>query len=139
MADADTGEPDWIVRGGLATPEQLRAGTSEHRYVPGLTGFSVRRQPGKTVEELAAAGQFRNRMISVTTMGELRLAGTLAGYTIQVLATPRGLFHQTVVVPHPLPIDLAEALSLAFSHRENVTRVIQGWHREKRNGAARLC
>jgi hypothetical protein len=125
MADVAAGEPDWIVRGGVATPEQLRDGTSEHRDVPGLTGFSVRRQPGKTVEELAAAGQFRNRIISVTTVRELVLAGQRAGYAIQVLPTPRGLYHQTVqtvVTPHPLPYDLATALSRAFSQRENPAR-----------------
>jgi hypothetical protein len=125
MAEAAAGEPDWIVRGGVATPEQLRDGTSEHRDVPGLTGFSVRRQPGKTVEELAAAGQFRNRIISVTTIGELVLAGQRAGYAIQILPTPRGLYHQTVVAPHPLPYHLAEALSRAFVQRENPARAQQ--------------
>ena len=65
-----------VVRGGVATPQQIQRGVAEHVQVTGLTGFSVQSSPGKTIDELAAAGQFRNRQISITTVGELEDAGT---------------------------------------------------------------
>jgi hypothetical protein len=62
MDQATENEPHWVIRGGVATPSQLQAGTARHRGVPdppGLYGFSVQYQPGKTIQELAAAGRFR--------------------------------------------------------------------------------
>ena len=60
----------YVVRGAVATPLQLQNGVTEHRAVPGLIGFSVQSAPGMTIEQLAAAGQFKNAQISVTTREE---------------------------------------------------------------------
>src|SRR6266571_8113353 len=82
MNPATENEPRWVVRGGVATPSQLQAGTARHRGVPdplGLYGFSVQYQPGKTVHELAVAGRFRNAQISVTAEAALVAAGVTAG------------------------------------------------------------
>ncbi len=67
------GWDDIVVRGGIATLQQLQRGIAEHACVLGLTGFSVQSAAGKTVDELATAGQFRNRQVSVTTVGEVVL------------------------------------------------------------------
>ncbi|MDO8756743.1 MAG: hypothetical protein Q7J64_01915, partial [Elusimicrobiota bacterium] len=70
-------EPVWVVRGGVVTPEQLKTGAKLHRGIPGLFGFSVQSAPGKTIEELAAAGRFRNGQISVATVDALLAVGVL--------------------------------------------------------------
>jgi hypothetical protein len=119
-------EPHWVVRGGIATPRQLQAGTARHRGVPdppGLFGFSVQYQPGKTVQELAAAGRFRNAHISVTTAEELIAAGFSVGYAVSIVQSPGTGYHHTVQVPFPLPLDLAVALSAVFTPRSNPARL----------------
>jgi hypothetical protein len=97
-------EPNWVIRGGMATPSQLQAGTARHRGVPdppGLFGFSVQYQPGKTIQELATAGRFRHIQISVTTTEELIAAGLLAGYPMSIVQSPGAGYHHTVRVPFP--------------------------------------
>jgi hypothetical protein len=116
-------EPNWVVRGGLASPENLQDGTSEHALVSGLYGFSVQYSPGKTIQELAAAGRFRNAQISVTTVEQLVAAAGGAGYKIAVVSSPGIGYHATVEVPDPLPDDLALALSNAFRRMPNPARV----------------
>jgi hypothetical protein len=118
-------EPNWVVRGGVATPRQLQAGTARHRGVPGspgLFGFSVQYQPSKTIQELAAAGRLRNAHISVTTAEELVAAGLSLGYAVSIVASPGTGYHHTVQVPFPLPLDLAVALSAVFTQRPNPAR-----------------
>jgi hypothetical protein len=120
-------EPNWIVRGGITTPSQLQAGTGRHRGVaepPGLFGFSVQYQPGKTIEELAVAGRFRNAQISFATAEELVAAGAAAGYVITIVKSPGTGYHHTVRVPSPLPADLAAALSRVFKQIPHPARVV---------------
>lgn len=114
-----TGRSDIVVRGGIATPQQLQRGIAEYAQVPGLTGFSVQSAPGKTINELAAAGQFRNKQISVTTVGELENAGGALGFHIRVVPSPGRGFHNTATTPNPLPDDLAIALSKVFRQIPN--------------------
>jgi hypothetical protein len=112
-------EPKWVVRGGIATPEQLQRGSSEHKAVPGLFGFSVQYQPGKTIVELATAGRFRNKQISVTTAEAIVAAGAAAGYGVSIVKSPGSGYHHTVQVPNPFPDDLATVLSAAFTQIPN--------------------
>ena len=91
---------------------------------PGLFGFSVQYQPGKTIEELAAAGRLRNAQISVTTIEELIAVGAAAGYAINIVRSPGTGYHYTVQAPFPLPADLAAALSAVFGQEPNPARVI---------------
>jgi hypothetical protein len=119
--------PRWVVRGGIATPQQLQAGTTKHRGVPeppGLYGFSVQYQPGRTITELAVAGQFRHARISVTTDDALIAAGVSAGYVVRLVRSPGGGYHHTVQVPFPLPWELGEALSTVFTQMANPARVL---------------
>ncbi|MBM3242357.1 hypothetical protein FJZ31_39330 [Candidatus Poribacteria bacterium] len=113
------GRSDIVFRGGIATPQQLQKGIAEHARVEGLTGFSVQSAHGKTINELAAAGQFRNKQISVTTVGELEDAGWSLGFNVRVIPSPGRGFHNTVTTPNPLPDDLAEALSEVFRQMPN--------------------
>jgi len=120
-------EPHWIVRGGVATPSQLQAGTTRHRGMPdppSLFGFSVQYQPGKTIQELAAAGRFRNAQISVTTEEELVAACLAAGYPVSIVKSPGVGYHHTAQVPCPLPLDLAQALSAGFTQMPNPARFL---------------
>jgi len=120
-------EPNWVVRGGIATPNQLQTGTGRHRGVadpPGLIGFSVQSQPGKTIEELAVAGRFRNAQISFSTVEELIAAGAAAGYAITIVKSPGAGYHHTVRVPSPVPTDLAAALSRVFRQVPHPARII---------------
>jgi hypothetical protein len=117
--------PNWVIRGGIATLNQLLAGTGKHFGVadpPGLFSFSVQYQPGKTIQELAKAGRFRNAQISVTTDQELIAAGIAEGYSINIVKSPGIGYHHTVQVPFPLPMDLAVALSAVFKQMPNPAR-----------------
>ena len=117
-APDDNDEQDvFVVRGGIATPEQLQNGVAEHIAVPGLTGFSVQSEPGKTIEELAAAGQFRNAQISVTTVRELENAG------VKLEPTPGRGYHKTAMTPMPLPPDQAAKISAVFKPVPNPARL----------------
>ena len=118
-------EPNWVVRSGIATLSQLQAGTGKHLGVPdppGLFGFSVQYHPGKTIQELAAAGRFRNVQISVTIDKELIAAGISAGYSVSIVKSPGAGYHHTVQVPFPLPTDLAVAFSAVFKQMPNPAR-----------------
>jgi hypothetical protein len=127
MDQATENEPHWVIRGGVATPSQLQADTGRHRGVPdppGLYGFSVQYQPGKSIQELAAAGRFRNTHISVTTDVTLIAAGVAAGYAVSIVKSPGAGYHHTVQVPFPLPLDLAVALSAVFTQQLNPARFL---------------
>jgi hypothetical protein len=87
-----------------------------------LFGFSVQYQPGKTIEELATAGRFRNAQISVTTIEELIAVGVSAGYAVSIVKSPGTGCHYTVQAPFPLPADLAAALSAVFRQEPNPAR-----------------
>jgi RHS repeat-associated protein len=113
-------EDAYVVRGGVTTPKQLQAGTAEHRGVPGLTGFSVQSAPGMTIEQLAAAGQFPNSQISVTTVSQLDAIG------VRVVPSPGRGFHNTAVVPLPLPDKLAAEISAVFRQQRNPAPVKRG-------------
>ena len=120
-------KPHWVIRGGIATPSQLQAGTAKHRGVPepsDLYGFSVQYQPGKTIEELTVAGKFRNAQISVTIDVTLVAAGVSVGYPVHIVQSPGVGYHHTVQVPFPLPLDLAEALSAVFTQILNPARFL---------------
>jgi hypothetical protein len=119
-----TKEPNWVIRGGVATPNQLQAGTTPHLQVSGLFGFSVQYQPGKTIKELAAAGKFRNRQISVATDRELVAASVSIGYPMSIVKSPGRGYHHTVQVPFPLPFDLAAALSAVFKQMPNPAPIL---------------
>ncbi len=107
--------PQYVVRAGMARPDNLIAGTTAHRMVPGLAGFSVHSAPGLSVEELAPQGQFRIRQISVTTVSALQRHGFEV-----VFPTPRqGGYHATVRAPDPLPPDIAALLSGLFVQYAN--------------------
>jgi len=98
------------------------ASTREHVRRPGLFGFSVRCSPGRSLEELIAAGAFSHPTVSVTRLGRLKSAAEKAGYTVAVVPSPGTGYHATVQVPYPLPADLAQALSDAFDRARNPTR-----------------
>jgi hypothetical protein len=96
--ESEDEEPQYVVRAGMARPDNLIAGTTAHRLVPGLTGFSVQSALGLSVKELARGGQFRNGHISVTTVGALQRHGFEV-----VFPTPgRGGYHTTVLERLPI-------------------------------------
>jgi len=103
----------------------LLRGAMEHLGVPGLFGFSVQRQPGKTVVELALAGQFPHAQISVTTVEQLTVAGSMAGCAVGVVSSPGRGYHHTVVVPRPMPGELAVALGRSFVVQPNPARAVR--------------
>jgi hypothetical protein len=84
----------------------------------------VQYQPGKTIQELAVAGRFRNAQMSVTTAGALVAAGVAAGYAISIVKSPGAGYHHTVQVPFSLPLDLALALRAVFTQQLNPVRFL---------------
>jgi hypothetical protein len=101
-----------VVRGGVATASQLRAGT--RRTINGH-GFSVQTAAGVSVGALAHSGRFPNRQISVTTIEDLRAIGI----TVDAPTQGAGAYHGTVMVPDPPPSGVFEAISRCFTLRPN--------------------
>ena len=118
---------DWVVRGGVAAPDMLIAGYRAHAAVPGLYGFSVQHEPGRSVEDLAQAGQIRNAQISYATPSDLQAALWPLGYQMRLVRSPGHGFHHTLIVLvdasgtllQQLPRDAAEALSHTFRRQPN--------------------
>jgi peptide/nickel transport system substrate-binding protein len=114
--DQDT----FVILDGIVTPQRLQRKVSGYRNVPNIIGFSVQSAPQKTIKELAAAGWYSDRTLSVTTVEALKEAGQSVGLPIEVVRAPgRGAFHSIVVAPRRLPDRAAEALSQAFRQMPN--------------------
>jgi peptide/nickel transport system substrate-binding protein len=125
VADASSDQSTIVVFGGEVTPQKLQRRVSGYRNVPNVIGFSVQSAPKKTIEELTAAGQFYNRQLSITTVGELQEAGQSVGMNIKVIPAPGRGFHSIVVAPRPLPNPAAQALSKVFRSIPNPTLLSQ--------------
>jgi hypothetical protein len=121
----------WVVRAGVATPKNLMDGYVRHRLVPGLFGCSVQYATGKSVADLARAGQFPNAQISVASDDALAAALRPLGYAIRLVRSPGRGDHNTLVVLsgaggtmlQKLPQDAADALSQTFRQRKNPHQV----------------
>jgi hypothetical protein len=102
-------------------------GYRQHLGVPGLAGCSVQYALGQSVDELAQAGHFKNRQISIATEDALAAALRPLGYAMRLVASPGRGFHHTLVVLYDasgtmlprLPQDAADALSRTFQRRPN--------------------
>ena len=119
---------EWVVRGGVALPKQLIDGYGVHLGVHApLYGFSVQYQPGRTIDELAQAGQFRNSQISYAADDALQAAIQSVGYTMRLVQSPGRGFHHTFAVIYnnsgimeqQLPQAVATALSHVFRQMPN--------------------
>lgn len=119
---------EWVVRGGLATPKQLSDGYGPHAGMKSpLYGFSVQFQPGKTIDELALAGQFRNGQISYASDDALQEAVHGVGYTMRLVKSPGRGYHHTFAVIYnasgmmqqKLPPIVATSISQTFRHLRN--------------------
>jgi hypothetical protein len=118
MLSGDTQQPQYVVRGGVATPDNLIAGTNPLPPQYGApSGFSVQSAPGRTINELAAAGRFPNAQISYSTTDKL----SRVGHPVLTGTPGRGL-HATVVAPHPLSRADAERISAQFTVTQNPAR-----------------
>lgn len=125
---------EWVVRAGMAEPGNLQANYQEHDAVPGVFGFSVQYQAGRTIDELAQAGQFPNAKISYAYDGELAATLSPLGYSMRLVATPGRGYHHTFMVLYDasgamlldLPDAAAQALSSAFRRTDNPHRVKHG-------------
>jgi len=125
------GDGEWVVRGGMSLSATLFTSYVPVSSMPGHFGFSVQYQPGKTVDELAQAGQFPHKKISFATEVALRQAASARGYQICLIPTPGSGFHhdlevidfQTGASVAQLPPDVASALSLTFEWKPNPYQV----------------
>ena len=122
---------DWVVRAGIASATSLVWGYNQHRRVPGLFGFSVQYAPGRSIEELAQAGQFPHAQISYAADDALQTALQPLGYIIKLVRSPGKGYHHTFAVLYDasgillqsLPQDAAITLSQAFRQRPNPYQV----------------
>lgn len=102
-------------------------GYREHATVHGLYGFSVQYAQGRTVEELARAGQFPHAQLSVATDDALAAALIPLGYEMRLVPSPGKGYHHTFAVLYDasgvplrtLPLDAARALSATFWQQPN--------------------
>lgn len=118
---------NWVVRGGLATADRLMAGYGPHTGVPGLFGFSVQYQPGKSVDEIAQTRRFPNGQLSIAYDTELQAALAPLGYSMRIIRSPGRGYHHTLAVLydangqmlHALPRSAADALAGVFRQIAN--------------------
>jgi hypothetical protein len=116
-----------VLRAGTAKADLLISGYEEHLGARGVYGFSVQYAPGRTWQELAQAGQFRNGQVSVADEDDLRTALAPFGYTMELVKTPgRGYHHMLMVLSDAtgqiltaLPPDTARALANTFVRYSN--------------------
>jgi RHS repeat-associated protein len=118
LLSSDTPEPQYVVRNGVATAQQLIGGTSRFpRDGEWLTGFSVNTAPFMTWQDIAhnSPSSYGYRQVSVTTVQQLANIG------VRVLATnSRGQpLHATVLTPYPLSPAVAALISAQFHARPN--------------------
>jgi len=119
--------PEFVVRGGIATALRLQQGYKEHLRVQGLYGCSVQYRPGRSILQLANAGQFPHPVISYATDECIIQAAQRLGYTMAFVSSPGGGFHNTLTAAFSangatvmaLPDDLAAALSDCFQQDHN--------------------
>jgi hypothetical protein len=119
--------PEFVVRGGVASAVTLQNGYGEHDDVAGLYGFSVQYRPGRSILQLANAGQFPHPKISYTVDESLTQTAQLLGYDVAFVKSPRGRYHHTLMASvsatgetiRVLPDDLAAALSSCFQQMHN--------------------
>jgi RHS repeat-associated protein len=64
-----------VVRGGVATAEQLAKGAETVAGDGKLSGISVQSANGASVKDLSLSGGLKNNQVSVTTAGEIRATG----------------------------------------------------------------
>lgn len=100
--------PVYVVRGGIATPRSLKETVDKRVHPSGVAGFSVQSAPGRTIAELAAAGQFPHKQISVTTVTRLAAVG------VRLIPTGGTGYHKTAATPRPLADADAALISAAF-------------------------
>lgn len=125
--------PDFVVRGGMATPDGLQDGYEPHDQVPGLFGFSVQYDSQVSLDELCRAGQFPNSMVSYATTPMLQAALAGLGYRMQLVKSPGKGYHHTFAVLYDasgimlrdLPETAALAISNTFTRMANPHRVRQ--------------
>ena len=89
---------EWVVRAGEAKPDKLQDGYTRHEAVPTVYGFSVQYAAGRSLNELAFAGQFLNSQISYAYDDELAAALLPLGYVMKLVPTPGRGFHHTFMV-----------------------------------------
>lgn len=109
----------YVIRGGLATPGSLAAGSGPVRApYDSLTGFSVTTAPKMSIDQLALVANYPNGQISWTTVQELAKIG------VPVVPTPfdRMPLHGTAVVPIPLDPARATQISNVFRQMKNPAR-----------------
>lgn len=118
----------WVVRGGIATPDRLIKGYGEHLAVPGLYGFSVQYAPGLSVDEIARARRFPNTLLSIAYDTELAAALKPLGYGLRIVRSSGRGYHHTFAVLYDdaggamlqrLPADAARALAATFRQITN--------------------
>jgi hypothetical protein len=78
-----------------------------------MFGFSVQSYLGRSVDDLARAGQFPNPKVSVTSVGAIRAAG------YEVVETQGRGYHAAVVVPSSWTETDAGALASSFEVQSN--------------------
>ena len=122
---------EWVVRAGIVSAGSLVKGYNQHRSVAGLFGFSVLYAPGRSIEELALAGQFPHAQISYAADDTPQTALQPLGYIMKLARSPGKGYHHTFAVLYDvsgvplqsLPQDAAIALSQAFRQRLNPYQV----------------
>jgi RHS repeat-associated protein len=111
LSDSDRNrlnQPQYAIRGGLASPDSLTSGTGPAPY--GMTGFSVTTAPGRSPYELAMIANYPNPTVSVTTVQALNALG----YEVVPTPLPGQPLHATVNTGGPLSRAAAEQLAGAF-------------------------
>ncbi len=122
---------DVVLRAGIAKADLLMQNYGRHKGALGVYGCSVQYAPGRTWQELARAGQFKNGQVSIADEDALRAALAPLGYTMRLVPTPGRGFHHTLAVLYDtggqmltsLPSDAALALANTFQQRPNPHQV----------------
>lgn len=118
---------EWVVRGGIATADQLMRGYGAHASVHGLFGFSVQYAPGPDWADIARTRRFPHGQLSIAYDDDLQGALSPLGYSMRLVPSPGRAYHHTFAVLYDatgqslraLPLDAAQVLAVAFQRVAN--------------------
>jgi hypothetical protein len=110
---AGTAGDQYVVRAGIARPQDLEKGTN---FTINGYGFSVQTSPGVSVDQLARGGRFPNNQISWTTVDTLE---KIPGVSVNWPTPGAGDYHGTVNLPNPPPPGIFGLISSQFNRIPN--------------------
>ncbi len=108
--------PQYVLRGGLSKPENLRVDELSTYGLPGQYGISSASAPNMTVDEIARRAQFRNGQMTYTTKRDINHLG----YPVEPTGQQTYLHHSIMLPPGTNKLTDARRQALSALFRQHI-------------------